>query len=261
MKPCRGSERIWVNGKFFKRVNSLTGYGATDSVFTIVYSGVPNTGGVATLPLGWDLQPTDSVRAEYAYATPPGIAGVGDLDYVLYQSTPTDIPLQLNEASSATDPAMTDLTSLAINASVRAGAVVDLYLVNALTSGNGTLSSYDLTNIGTGGVFTHVDTYTGEMGRPYDVEIVDRGVNVDGLVAEGTPSGAANSTFAESITNQNTYLGHDYRITFAFDTSTGMNAIAAPDVEEVDMAWDVRARSFAYGYDFRQRRSGYGVHL
>jgi hypothetical protein len=238
-ETVQGSERIWVNGKFFKRVNSLTGYGAADSVYTMIYSGVPNSGGVATLPLGWDLQPTDSVRAEYAYATPPGIAGVGDLDYVLYQSTPTDIPLQLNEASSATDPAMTDLTSLAINASVRAGAVVDLYLVNALTSGNGTLSSYDLTNIGTGGVFTHVDTYTGELGRPYDVEVVDRAVNTDGLIAEGTPSGAANSTLAESITNQNTFLGHDYRITFAFDTSTGMNAIAAPDVEEVDMAWDV----------------------
>ncbi|MBK6765454.1 MAG: hypothetical protein IPG71_03760 [bacterium] len=234
-----GSERIWINGKFFKRVNSLTGYGAADSVYTMVYTGVPNTGGIATLPLGWELQATDSVRAEYAYATPPGTAGVGDVDYVLFQSTPTDIPLQLNEASAATDPAMTDLTSLAINASVRSGAVVDLYLTNALTGGNGTLASYDLTNIGTAGVFNHVDTYPGELGRPYDVEVVDRGTNTDGTVAEGTPSGAANSTLAESILNQNTYLGHDYRITFAFDTTTGMNANAAPDVEEVDLAWDL----------------------
>ena len=238
-ETVQGSERIWVNGKFFTRVNSLTGYGAADSVYTIVYSGVPNTGGVATLPLGWELQSDDSVRVEYAYATPPGTAGLGDIDYVLYQSTPTDVPLQLNEATSTTDPAMTDLSSLAINASVRAGAVVDLYLVNALTGGNGTLTSYDLTNIGAGGVFSHVDTYPGMLGRPYDVEIVDRDVNVDGAVAEGTPSGAANSTLAESITNQNTYLGHDYRITFAFDTTTSMNSIAAPNVQETDLMWDV----------------------
>lgn len=233
-----GSERIWVNGKFFKRVGSLTGYGAADSVYTMVYSGVPNTGGVATLPLGWDLQPTDSVRVEYAYATPPGTPGVGDLDYMLYQSMPTDIPLQLNEATSSTDPAMTDLTSLAINASVRLGAVVDLYLVNGVTGGSGSLASYDLTNIGPGGAFTHVDTYPGLIGRPYDVEVVDRGTNVDGMIAEGTPSGVSNATLVESITNQNTFLGNDYRITFSFDTTTGMNANATPDVTEVDLMWD-----------------------
>lgn len=237
-ETVQGSERIWINGKFFKRVNSLTGYGAMDSVYTITYSGVPNTGGVATLPLGWELQSDDSVRVEYAFATPPGTAGLGDIDYILYQSTPTDVPLQLNEASSATDPAMTDLSSLAINGSVRAGAVVDLYLVNALTGGAGSLSSYDLTNVGAGGVFTHVDTYPGLIGRPYDVEIVDRDVNVDGSVAEGTPSGAANSTLTESVTNQNTFLGHDYRITFAFDTSTTMNGSATPAVQEVDIKWD-----------------------
>ncbi len=238
-ETVQSSERIWVNGKFFKRVNSLTGYGVTDSVYTMVYTGVPNTGGVATLPLGWDLTALDSVRVEYAYATPPGTSGVGDVDYVLYQSTPTDIPLQLNEATSATDPAMTDLSALALNASVRSGAVVDLYLVNALTGGNGTLASYDLTAIGTGGDFTFVDSYPGLMGRPYDVEIVDRGTNADGAVAEGTPSGAANSTLDESIINENTYLGHDYRITFAFDTSSMMNGVAAPDAEEVDLVWDV----------------------
>ncbi|MCB9357660.1 MAG: T9SS type A sorting domain-containing protein [Calditrichaeota bacterium] len=232
------SERIWVNGKFFKRVGSLTGYGATDSVYTMVYSGVPNTGGVATLPLGWDLLPTDSVRVEYSYATPPGTPGAGEVDYILYQSTPTDIPLQLNEATSTTDPAMTDLSSLALNPSVRSGAVVDLYLVNALTGGSGSLASYDLTNIGTSGAFSHVDTYPGMIGRPYDVEVVDRGTNVDGTVAEGTPSGAANSTLTESITNQNTFLGNDYRITFSFDTSTTMNASATPAVTEVDLLWD-----------------------
>lgn len=237
-ETVQGSERIWVNGKFFQRVNSLTGYGATDSVYTMVYGGVPNTGGVATLPLGWDLNALDSVRVEYAYAIPPGTSGVGEIDYVLYQSAPTDIPLQLNEASSATDPAMTDLTSLALNSSARVGAVADLYLVNALTGGNGTLASYDLTAIGTGGVFSHVDTYPGMMGRPYDVEVVDLGTNTDGAVAEGTPSGVANTTLSESITNQNTYLGHDYRITFAFDTATTMNGSAAPDVDEVDLIWD-----------------------
>jgi len=234
-----GSEHIWINGKFFRRVNSLTGYTSIDSVYTIVYSGVPNSGGVASLPLGWDLQSADSVRVEYAYATPPGTSGVGDVDYVLYQNVPTDIPLQLHEATSTDDPGMNDLTSLAINASVRAGAVVDLYLVNALTGGNGTLASYDLTNIGSAGTFSFVDEYPGTIGRPYDVEVVDRGTNDDGLLAEGTPSGCANSTLDESITNQNTYLGHDYRITFSFDTSTAMNGIAAPDVEEVDLAWDV----------------------
>ncbi len=237
-ETVQGSERVWLNGKFFTRVNSLTGYGSLDSVYTMTYTGVPNVGGVATLPLGWDLKATDSVRVEYAYATPPGTAGFGDIDYVLFQSTPTDIPLQLNEASSTTDPGMSDLTSLAINASARVGAAVDLYLVNALTGGNGTLASYDLTNIGTAGVFSHVDTYPGTMGRPYDVEIVDRGVNTDGLVAEGTPSGVDNSTLVESITNQNTYLGHDYRITFAFDTATSMNGSAAPAVQEVDLAWE-----------------------
>ncbi len=234
-----GSERVWINGKFFRRVNSLTGYTSTDSVYTIVYTGVPNAGGVATLPLGWDLQSADSVRVEYAFATPPGTSGAGEVDYVLYQNAPTDIPLQLHEATSSTDPAMTDLTSLAINASVRSGAVVDLYLVNALTGENGTLASYDLTNIGSAGTFSFVDEYPGAMGRPYDVEVVDRGTNTDGIVAEGTPAGAANGTLTESITNQNTYLGHDYRITFSFDTSTAMNGSAAPDAEEVDLVWDV----------------------
>ncbi|MCC6475786.1 T9SS type A sorting domain-containing protein [bacterium] len=234
-----GSERMWINGQFFTRVNSLTGYGASDSVYTIVYSGVPNTGGVATLPLGWALQPTDSVRVEYAYANPPGSSGVGDLDYVLYQTAPTDIPLQLNEATSATDPAMTDLTGIAINASVRLGAVVDVYLVNGLSNGNGALASYELSAVGAGGNFTHVDTYPGELGRPYDVEVVETNVNVDGTVAEGTPSGAANSTLTESITNQNTFLGHDYRITFSFDTSSAMNGVAAPDAEENDLAYEV----------------------
>jgi hypothetical protein len=233
-----GSERILVNGRPFTRVSSLTGYTLADSVYGIVYEGVPNTGGVATLPSGWNLGPFDSVRVEYGYATPAGTAGVGEVDYVLYQTTPTDIPLQLHEGSCVTDPGMSDLTAIAINGSVRPGTAVDLYLVNALPGGAGTLASYNLTATGAGGVFNHVDTYPGVLNRPYDVEIVDRGTNVAGAVAEGLPSGCNNNRLTESIVNQNTFLGHDYRIAYSFDTSSTMNQASAPDNQEADMAFD-----------------------
>ncbi|RPH95979.1 hypothetical protein EHM69_02565, partial [candidate division KSB1 bacterium] len=232
------SERIHINGKPFTRVSSLTGYTAIDSVYTIVYDGVPNTGGVATLPSGWNLGPFDSVRVEYSYATPPGTAGLGDIDYVLYQSTPTDIPLQLNEATSATDPAMTDLTSIAINGSVRPGTALDIYLVNGLPGGGGTLASYNLTATGGGGAFIHVDTYPGYLERPYDVEIADNGTNVAGAVAEGLPTGCSNAVLAEAIINENTYLGHDYRIAFSFDTASTMNQAEAPANMESDLVFD-----------------------
>lgn len=233
------SERIFINGRPFRRVSSLTGYTIADSVYSIVYNGVPNTGGVATLPSGWNLGPFDSVRVEYAYATPPGTAGLGEIDYLLYQTTPTDIPLQLHEATSTTDPDMSDLTSIAINGSQRPGTAVDLYLVNALPGGLGALTSYNLTATGAGGVFNHIDTYPGLIYRPYDVEIVDRGTNVAGAIAEGTPSNCDNGRLAESITNQSTFLGHDYRLTFSFDTASTMNQAEAAENEESDLVFDV----------------------
>lgn len=232
------SERITVNGRAFTRVSALTGYGAVDSVYSIVYNGVPNTGGVATLPTGWNLGPFDSVRVEYGYATPPGTASVGDIDYLLYQTTPTDIPLQLNEATSASDPGMNDITALAINGSARPGNAIDLYLVNGLPGGAGTLASYDLTTLGATGTFNFVDSYPGLLGRPYDVEIVDNGANVAGTVAAGVPSGVVNGRLSLSITNQNTFLGNDYRITYSFDTSSTMNQSATPNNLESDLAYD-----------------------
>jgi hypothetical protein len=238
-----GSERIFVNGRPFTRVNSLTGYTTTDSVYTIEYNGVPNAGGVATLPNGWSLGVFDSVRVEYAFATPPGTTGAGDVDYLLYQSVPTDIPLQLHEATSATDPDMSDLTSFAINPSMRSNMVLDLYLVNALPGGAGTLSSYELSGLGTGGVFNHVDTYPGLMGRPYDVEVVDRAANIAGDLDEGIPSNASNTRIAEAVINHNTFLGHDYRLTFSFDTSSTMNQSDTPDNRESDVVFDpIRGR-------------------
>lgn len=232
------SEQILINNRLFTRVSSLTGYTLADSVYSIVYDGVPNTGGVASLPSGWNLGAFDSVRVEYAFANPPGNTGVGELDYVLFQSVPTDIPLQLNEATSATDPAMNDLTAIAINASTRVGSALDLYLVNALPGGDGTLASYDLTTLGAGGVFQHVDTYPGLLGRPYAVKIVDVGPNVAGAMAFGAPSGVDNSRLTLAIRNQNTLLGHDYRITYSFDTTSMMNQSDTPDNKESDIAYD-----------------------
>ncbi len=235
------SERVTINGREFIRVSDLTGRTQLDSVYTVVYTGAPNTGGVVTLPTGWALGPFDSVRVEYAYATPSGTAGLGDIDYKLYQTTPTDMPLQLHESTSATDPAMNDLTALALNSSVRAGKSMDLYLVNGLPGGQGTLGSYDLTTIGTGGVFSFVDQYPGQMGRPYDVEIVDRGANTPiGTLTPGVPLNANNSrlTPAPSITNQNTFLGHNYRITYVFDTTSTMNQAADAQNNESDIFFD-----------------------
>ncbi|MBU1984601.1 T9SS type A sorting domain-containing protein, partial [bacterium] len=232
---------ITVNGKAFTRVSSLTGRTLLDSVYTIVYTGAPNVGGVVALPTGWSLDPFDSVRVEYGYATPSGTAGLGDIDYKLYQTTPTDIPLQLHDATSATDPVMSDLTSLCLNASVRVGKAMDLYLVNGLPGGLGTLASYDLTTVGTGGVFGHIDTYPGLLGRPYDVEIVDRGANTPiGTLTPGLPQNVANGrlTPAPSITNQNTFLGHNYRITYVFDTTSAMNQTADAQNNESDLFFD-----------------------
>ena len=233
-----GSEQILINGSPFTRVNSLSGYTLSDSVYSIVYDGVANTGGVATLAVGWSLGPFDSVRVEYAFATPPGTAGVGEIDYVLYQTTPTDIPLQLHEGSCATDPGMSDLSAIAVNGSVRPGTAVDIYLVNALPGGAGSLASYDLTATGAGGVFNHVDTYPGLLDRPYDVEIVDRGINVAGTATEGLPSGCNNARLTESVINQSTFLGHDYRIAYSFDTSSTMNQSSTPANEESDVVFD-----------------------
>jgi hypothetical protein len=233
-----GSEQIVINGRPFTRVSSLTGYTLADSVYSIVYDGVPNTGGVATLSSGWNLGPFDSVRVEYSYSNPPGTPGMGEIDYVLYQTTPTDIPLQLHEGSCATDPGMSDLSAIAVNGSVRPGTAVDLYLVNALPGGAGSLASYDLTATGAGGVFNHVDTYPGLLNRPYDVEIVDRGINVAGSIAEAVPSGCNNARLTESVINQSTFLGHDYRITYSFDTSSTMNPSSTPDNQESDLAFD-----------------------
>ncbi|MBU1937383.1 hypothetical protein KKG05_08280, partial [bacterium] len=234
----RKSERISLNGRFLKQVEDLSSYTSSDSVYTIVYDGVPNTGGVATMPSGWVLSGSDIVLVEYAYSTVVASPGVGDIDYILYQTTPTDIPLQLNEATSTTDPILTDLTSLTVNPSVRPGKVVDLYLVNGAGDGTGALASYDLSAIASGGVFNHVDTYPGVLSQPYDVEMVDRGINIDASVAEGVATGVNNSTLTESITNQNTFLAHNYLITFIFDTSTTMNQGAAPQNEETDLYFD-----------------------
>jgi hypothetical protein len=233
-----GSDRVLINHGFFSRVSNLAAYSSTDSVYTIAYDGLAGTGGVITLPSGWTLGPFDSVRVEYAFDNPPVSPGTGDLDYVLFQATPSDIPLQLNETTSPTDPDMSDLTSLAVNASVRSGAALDLYLVNALPGGEGTLSSYDLSSIGEGGIFHHVDTYPGVLGRPYGVKIVDNGSNVPGTIAQSTASGVSNARLTQSIINQNTFLGHNYRIALSFDTTTAMNPSAAPDNLESDLAFE-----------------------
>ncbi|MBI5060302.1 T9SS type A sorting domain-containing protein [candidate division KSB1 bacterium] len=232
------SERIRINGKFFRRVSSLTGYGVADSVYAIANSGGPNIGGVVALPAGWDLTVNDSVRVEYGYATPQGVAGIGEVDYVLTAATPVALPLQLNEATQANDPALTDLSSIALNTSVRSGEVVDLYLINSLSSGAGALASYALDAVGFGGAFTYVDQYPGALSRPHDVEIVETDVNTDGSIAENLPSGTNNLLLTESVHNQNTFLGHDYRLTFSFDTASTMNQSASPLNEESDIAFD-----------------------
>jgi hypothetical protein len=233
-----GSEKITINGRFFRRVSSLSGYAAADSVYSMIYDGPPGTGGVVTLPAGWNLDATDSVRAEYAYASPaPQIYGTGDVDYVLQQVSPpnpTDLPLQLNEATSAVDPAMSELTSIAVNSGVN--HALDLYLVNSLPGDSGTLASYTLDVLGAGGVFRYVDRYPGKMGRPYDVEIVDRGPNSDGTLSVGTTGGVSSSQITETISNQNTFLGHTYRIAYTFDTTTALNGAANPT--EADLAFD-----------------------
>lgn len=233
------SERIAVNGQFLTRVSSLASYGVADSVYTIVNDGVPNTGGVVTLPIGWTLDVTDSVRVEYAYCTPPGLPGQFDLDYVLTQNTPTDIPLQLNESTSALDPAMTDLTSIAVNPSVRPLILADIYLVNGLAGGLGTLASYELDALGLTGTFDFVDTYPGLLGRPYDVEIVDNGANTAGTMGfAGTSVGVADARMSTSITNQNAFLGHDYQVAFVFDTCSAMNQVTAADNNSVDVVYN-----------------------
>ncbi|HEY3295209.1 MAG TPA: T9SS type A sorting domain-containing protein [bacterium] len=237
------SERILINNGLFTRVNSLAGYAATDSVYTMVYTGLPGDGGVATLPSGWNLGASDSVRVEYAFANPPGNSGNGDIDYVLSQTSPTAIPLQLNETTSNSDPALNDVTSLVVNPSVRTGKVLDLYAVNALPGGAGTLASYDLSIIGPGGAFHHVDTYPGALGRPYAVKMVDTGVNIPGTMLAGTPSGVQSARLSLSIRNASTFLGHNYRVAFSFDTTSSMNQSAAPDNLESDIAFDpVRGR-------------------
>ena len=227
------SELILVNRGALTRVSSLSGYAPLDSVYTIAYDS-----GIVALPGGWDLHPADSVRVEYVYADPVGNSGTGDVDYVLFQSSPTDIPLQLNETTCTTDPAMNDITSLAVAPSAGVGRALDLYLVNALPGGEGTLASYDLTNIGAGGVFHHVDTYRGQLGRPYSVKIVTNGPNAPGTVTAGPATGVSTSRLTLAVRNQNTYLGHDYRIAYTFDTTGAMNQSTASDNRESDLAFD-----------------------
>ncbi|RQV98066.1 hypothetical protein EH220_03940, partial [bacterium] len=161
-----GSERIIVNGDLLDRVNDVTGYSPNDNVYSIVYTGTPGVGGVVTLPTGRALDVDDRVQVEYAYSTSPASAGVGDIDYILSATTPTDIPLQMTHATSSQDPNMNDLTSIATRSSARGGRVADVYLVNALSNANGSLASYDLTNISGTGQFSWVDTYPGYMLRP-----------------------------------------------------------------------------------------------
>lgn len=232
------SERVRINGKFFRRVNSLAGYSGADSVYVITNSGAPNAGGVVTLPTGWLLTTNDSVWVEYAYATPAGTPGVGDIDYILTSALPSAIPLQLNEATETDDPDLSDLSSIALNSSVRAGQVADVYLVNSLSGGAGSLFSYELNALGNGGQFNFIDEYPGLLARPVDVEIVETDINTDGSVVEGTAGLVNNARIVESINNQNTFLGHDYRITFSFDTASTMNQANAPDNQESDLAFD-----------------------
>lgn len=234
-----GSERIIVNGDLLDRVNDVTGYSPNDNVYSIVYTGTPGVGGVVTLPTGRALDVDDRVQVEYAYSTSPASAGVGDIDYILSATTPTDIPLQMTHATSSQDPNMNDLTSIATRSSARGGRVADVYLVNALSNANGSLASYDLTNISGTGQFSWVDTYPGYMLRPYDVEIVTLAANVDATVADGAFTGVNTTQVTESIINQNTYLAHDYLVTFSFDTSYSMNAAVTDDNEEVDLAYSV----------------------
>jgi hypothetical protein len=234
-----GSERILVNGEELTRVNDVSGYSANDNVYSIVYTGNPGVGGVATLPTGRGLDVNDRVEVEYAFSTSPASAGVGEIDYILSATTPTDIPLQMTHATSSNDPSMNDLTSIATRSSARGGRVADIYLVNALSNADGSLASYDLTNISGTGQFSWVDTYPGYMLRPYDVEIVTLAANVDATVADGAFTGVNTTQVTESIINQNTYLAHDYLVEFSFDTSYSMNAAVTDDNEEVDLAYSI----------------------
>ena len=79
------------------------------------------------------------------------------------------------------------------------------------------------------------------MARPYDVEIVENDINTAGTIvvdAVGTTGVNATRSALSPITNQNTFLGHDYRLTYSFDTSSTMNQGATPGNLESDIVYD-----------------------
>ncbi len=224
------SELVLLRGQPLKRVASLAGLGLSDSVYMM------ESDGTLRLPAGWDLGGHDSIAVEYGFAVPPGIAGMGDVDYVLAETTPSPLPLQLHDGSADDDPDMDSLCALTVNTSARTDAALDLYLLN--TGASGSLAGYTLSHVGLGGAFHFVDAYPFPLAHPMDVEIVDRGANLAGSVSVGGTDGVSAARLTVAVNNPALWTGHDYRITYAFDTTSAMHLPGAAGMVEADVAYD-----------------------
>ena len=80
---------------------------------------------------------------------------MGDVDYVLAETTPSPLPLQLHDGSADGDPEMDSLRALTVSASARDDAALDVYLLNGDKAAS--LSLYTLSHVGLGGEFHFVD--------------------------------------------------------------------------------------------------------
>ena len=174
-----GSEALAVNDVIWNRVENLAGYTASDRVYRMDYTGGAG-GGSADFP-ALSLADGDAVRIRYANSTSV-VDGEGDIDYLKAGVGAAGglIPgqtVQIDEVypTTAGAPAtFENLVSVAVNPSIAAIGVMDLYVVDAGDALE-KLFAYRINSAAS--VFEWVSTYDGPLSNPMDVDIVESGDN------------------------------------------------------------------------------------
>ncbi|HHE46299.1 MAG TPA: hypothetical protein ENL08_01175, partial [Bacteroidetes bacterium] len=220
----RGSEELVVGTDTYTRVGSLTGYTASDHVYTIVYEGAAGTGGVFTLPAS-SLTSSSVITVKYAYSATAATNLVGDIDYTTaiaaVNGTVSGDPFEINETipnNTGHPSAFENIVSVAFNLNTDAGNdIADIYVLDAGDIGASVdpkLHTFQVED-DAAAVFEHVDTYDAPLSQPLDVAFAQSAANVLAVPAVTNWVGATQPPAAAptaTIMNNALYQNHDYSI-------------------------------------------------
>ncbi len=207
-----GSESIIIDGEYWRFVASLTGFVATDKVYTIDYD-LATGGPKISFPAN-SLSTTSTISLRYALTDYQGtdvgtadhLFGAGDVDYGVDGGAGTKVLAEIDESVSGGPSSWGLVRSIALIPNEALATTDDVFLVDAVDATE-QLFSYTVT---TAGVVAAVEKYDDRLTTPYDVAVANGGPTEvaadDGLGVVVLPVATAQVYDASQVT------GHVYTV-------------------------------------------------